>query len=81
VSEGPLLVGSEQNFSTASVHRAGSKLVHATNQLDIIDGVDPLDIAVFIGQDHYDCERFANGGFGAVREQLDCAPPVANGKG
>ena len=38
-----------------------------------IDGVDPLEIEEFSGQDHYDCLRFANGGFGAVREQLDCA--------
>ena len=38
-----------------------------------IDGVDPLEIEEFSGQDHYDCLRFANGGFGAVHEQLDCA--------
>jgi hypothetical protein len=79
VSEGPLLVDSAEKFSAKSVHPTESKLAHATSQLDI-DGVDTLDIAVFVGQDHYDCERFANGGFGSIREQLDCAP-VGTGKG
>ena len=39
------------------------------------DGRDPREVQEFAGQDHYDCERFANGGFGAVPQQLDCPPP------
>lgn len=57
VSEGSLLVSNEDKFV----------LHHST------DGVDPLEIEDFVGQDHYDCARFANGGFGAAQQQLDCA--------
>ena len=63
VSEGSLVVNSKENFT----------LYHATGAEPTVDGVDPLEIEEFVGQDHYDCARFANGGFGAVREQLDCA--------
>ena len=57
VSEGALVVRNEEKF-----------VLH-----DAIDGVDPLEIEDFVGQDHYDCARFANGGFGAAQQQLDCA--------
>lgn len=63
VSEGSLLVKSEDDFV---LHRSN-------NSESSIDGVDPLEAEEFVGQDHYDCVRFANGGFGAVQSQLDCA--------
>lgn len=63
VSDGSLVVNSEEKFT----------LYQATGAEPTVDGLDPLEIEEFVGQDHYDCARFANGGFGAVREQLDCA--------
>lgn len=63
VSDGSLAVNSEDEFI----------LYRATGAEFSVDGVDPLQVEEFIGQDHYDCVRFAGGGFGAVHEQLDCA--------
>jgi hypothetical protein len=56
-----LTVNSEEKF-----------MLYSTGAELRVDGVDPLQVEEFLGQDHYDCARFANGGFGAVQEQLDC---------
>jgi hypothetical protein len=62
VSDGQrLTVNSEEKF-----------MLYSTGAELRVDGVDPLQVEEFLGQDHYDCARFANGGFGAVQEQLDC---------
>ena len=69
---GQMLISNVDEFTLrndASVSGSGS--VSGSH----IDGVDPLEIDLFVGQDHYDCGRFAKGSFGAVREQLDCPLP------
>ena len=63
VSKGPLVVKRQDEFIMSR---------SAADEYSI-DGVDPLEVEEFVGQDHYDCARFANGGFGAVHDQLDCA--------
>ena len=66
-----LLISNIDEFSFApSDHASGSG--RGSGDGNGIDGVDPLTVDLFAGQDHYDCGRFAKGGFGAVREQLDC---------
>merc|ERR1711871_682185 len=63
VSKGSLVVQSQDEFI---MYRSAGDGYN-------IDGVDPLEVEEFVGQDHYDCARFAHGGFGAVQDQLDCA--------